>query len=686
MNIFPRWFLSALLMGFCLLSLSCRAEEAYPDLMPIGEIRGKVTEHENAEKHRARLNKETLTVRGVVHQLLRWRTMKGIDVYGMLIQNLPEDADGDAETSDGLFVYLGSVPALPMLPQGTYTARVGDVVTLRGTVHERYGQTEFSEAKVLAVKKGGDVDKLIEPVDLELPASYSARQRLLERHEGMRLRLSEGSVAVSGTHPNNRTYDMQLWVIPHSHPAVQAENKAARRQYRPAHPMSTVPEGLEKDGNGMFLVIGSTGLVERLDDRELSLPPTQVGQELSSALTGGMVYTWGEYVLQVDRLPVFVPASEEDSVLPAEEEAHPRLRIAAYNVENLYDFVNDPFDFCDFHDDSGCPGSRFPLNYVPETDEIYRARVRKIALQIVEDLHSPDILMIQEAEDQDVGKIVEGEMVYGLENNADGQIDALQEVALEIVAMGGPVYEVMVDRAATDGRGIICAWLVQTENFKAVDPSEYMGIFGDEPQLSEDRVWLPMSATIANPKAFNAVFTGVPGGADEMEAVFSRAVQVLLLEDKRNGERIWIQNNHFSSGPDYKVDRRRAQAAVNAELSQLILQLDPGATVLVGGDLNVFPRPDDPLDPPSDQLGPLYEVGLFNVYDRIVVENPANAYSYIYRGVANVLDHFFLSEAAVEKLQFAAYLKLNAGFPESFPNELPLRASDHDPLMIELAW
>jgi predicted extracellular nuclease len=80
----------------------------------------------------------------------------------------------------------------------------------------------------------------------------------------------------------------------------------------------------------------------------------------------------------------------------------------------------------------------------------------------------------------------------------------------------------------------------------------------------------------------------------------------------------------------------------------------------------------------------LYDAGLFNVYDQIVEQQPANAYSYIYRGIPNVLDHFFLSPAAKARLGFSAYMKLNASAPEAFPNQPPLRASDHDPLMILL--
>lgn len=671
---------------FSLPALSCRAEEAYPDLLSIGEVRGEVPPADDASKFRARLNQETVVVRGLVHQILRWRTMKGKDAYGMLIQNLPDDADASADSSDGLFVYLGDAPLLPLHPQGDYEAKVGDLVTLRGMVNERYGQTEFSDASALAVKSGLDVDSLLPPVELSLPAAFSERQRVLEKLEGMRVRLPARAVAVSGLHPQYRTWDTQVWVIPPTHPAALRQNPSARRRYRPAHPLSTVTEALKNDGNGDFLIVGSLGLVERLADRDQRLPPIYAGMVFAKPVVGGIHYTWNEYVLQADTLPAFEPFNPTPANLPEVDPAAGRVRVAAYNVENLYDFVNDPYDNCDFQGDVGCPGSRFPLNYVPASDDIFKARVAKIADQIVNELHAPDILMIQEAEDQDLARMVNGVMIYGEKNDGDGQTDALQEVALQIFALGGPKYRVMVDRDGADDRGIVCAWMVKADKFRALPPESVPEVFGSEPALPASRQWLPLCKDVSNPKAFNAVFTGTPDNASELVTVFSRSVQVLLLEEIASGKRLWLQNNHFSAGPNRYVERRTAQAAVNAELSQLIRKLDPQAILLMGGDLNVFPRPDDPLDPPSDQLAPLYDAGMFNVMDRIMLDDPARAYSYIFNGVAGTLDHFFLSETAKQKLTFAAYLKLNAGSPEAFPEFPPLRASDHDPLLIELAW
>ena len=78
--------------------------------------------------------------------------------------------------------------------------------------------------------------------------------------------------------------------------------------------------------------------------------------------------------------------------------------VGDYNVENLYDFRDDPNDGCDFVGgaNTGCPGVSPPFDYVPASQEAYEQRLVDMADQITADLHSPDILLTQEGEDQDI--------------------------------------------------------------------------------------------------------------------------------------------------------------------------------------------------------------------------------------------------------------------------------------------
>jgi uncharacterized protein len=80
---------------------------------------------------------------------------------------------------------------------------------------------------------------------------------------------------------------------------------------------------------------------------------------------------------------------------------------------------------------------------------------------------------------------------------------------------------------------------------------------------------------------------------------------------------------------------------------------NPGVRVDAGGDLNVFSRPGDPLVPASDQLAPLYWIGLENLYDVLVAEVPSAAYTYVFEGQAQVLDHQFVTARLGDELERA---------------------------------
>ncbi len=104
-------------------------------------------------------------------------------------------------------------------------------------------------------------------------------------------------------------------------------------------------------------------------------------------------------------------------------------------------------------------------------------------------------------------------------------------------------------------------------------------------------------------------------------------------------------NNHFKSGPDTCVAHRTEQAKYNAALVAFIQAANPSARIVVGGDLNVYPRPDDIAYGASDQLGSLYasSLGLKNLWEVLLDQAPEAAYSYVYLGMAQTLDQMFVN-------------------------------------------
>ena len=349
---------------------------------------------------------------------------------------------------------------------------------------------------------------------------------------------------------------------------------------------------------------------------------------------------------------------------------------ASFNVENLYDFRDDPFDGCDFSGNSGCPGVNPPFNYVPASDVDYRQHLAELATQIVKDLHSPDVILVQEAEDQDICAVSGGALACGETNNADGRPDTLQELALAVQARLGPVYVAVTDRDGADDRGIVSAFMFRTDRVELLAADATHPVLGSSPQVSYRSAPLPYSADVQNPKVLNAVLpadvdrsTGTDG-----ENVFTRAPQVGLFRispgasDVARPVTLYAISNHFSSTPDRRVGQRREQARYNAAITAALEAGDPGARVLVGGDLNVFPRPDDPFAPghplfPSDQLAPLYEQGLYNLYDSLVAEVPVSAYSYVFQGQSQTLDQHFVNRALRRDFHRMRVAHVNADWP-----------------------
>jgi hypothetical protein len=103
---------------------------------------------------------------------------------------------------------------------------------------------------------------------------------------------------------------------------------------------------------------------------------------------------------------------------------------------------------------------------------------------------------------------------------------------------------------------------------------------------------------------------------------------------------------------------------------------------MVLGDLNQYPRPDDPFPPPntSDQLAPLYDAGLHDLYDTVSDQHPSSAYSYTFEGQAQDLDHQFVTDSFFNGMQAVNESHINSDFPLDVPGD-NRGTSDHDPMV-----
>lgn len=629
---------------------------------------------------------ESATVRGIVHQILVFSSKSTPSYYGFVIQNTPGAADRDSSTSDGLYVDMHTNGYLRTAAGGIYRPHVGDEVRLKGVMGTSAGQTVLQQAEFRKlVRSGLNIDDELQAFVPNPPDDAVEAEIYWRQHEGMRCKVPAGAM-VSGAHRDSM--GSMIYLIHPSHPLLRRKNVYARRAFRDPHPLDDKEE-LFDNQNGYLIGLGPLGLARPEGDSMPLFPETCTFETLKEPVMGAVARFMGQYMVQVESLPVF-EAGADPSANRADTGAEDEtvLRVATFNVENLYDHRDDPFDARDYFDRKdavpmldadgkfqGYSGLKL-YDYVPASREIYKARLSGLAGQIIEDLQSPDILMLQEVEDQDIGTMEEGKLVVSDINNRDGQLDALQELALEIRRQGGPVYETASDRAAADDRGIITGFLYQPGRVTLADMGEDHPVMGGMPCVPSAGRTMAYSGRAGNPKAFNLLH-------DILGVVHERGPQMAAF-DFTEGEqtrRIYLLNNHFKSQPQNYVPERQNQAKFSADLVRALRKDDKKAFVIVGGDLNTFPRPDEP-DPmlPTDQLGGLYEADLVNLYDEMLKARPENAYSYVFKGQAQTLDHLFVTESLHKKLKHVTAVHINSDFAgdEKYPRR---GHSDHDPIV-----
>jgi predicted extracellular nuclease len=317
------------------------------------------------------------------------------------------------------------------------------------------------------------------------------------------------------------------------------------------------------------------------------------------------------------------PTRETTSISPEEKQ----LTVATYNVENL-------------------------------EIQTYPERLAQLAQDIVLNLGSPDILALQEVQDDDG-------MVDSLVTSADVTLAALLEA---IRQAGGPEYawlSIDPERNADgglEGGNIRNVLLYRTD--RGLDPTSAPA--GDATSavqvlVSDDKPQLSLN----------------PGRISPSSYAFRDSRKPLAAQFNFRGEDIFIIANHLNSkGEDGALygdiqpplllseTQRIQQANIIHDFVLQILAVDPQASIVVLGDLNDFPW--------SEPVQTLAGKQLKNLMDHL----PENErYTYIFEGNAEVLDHILVSQSLAEKMVYFDIVHINT---EILPRE---RLSDHDPII-----
>jgi 2',3'-cyclic-nucleotide 2'-phosphodiesterase (5'-nucleotidase family)/predicted extracellular nuclease len=552
--------------------LKAGGDSGNSDIMEIAKIQGK--------SHVSPLVGQTVTTTGIV---------TAVDERGFYLQ----DAEGDnsERTSDGIFVFTNSAP----------TVRVGDKLEVEGRIEEftpggeetgNLSITQIVAPTITTLSQDNELPEAVrlgregrtpptEIVDNDNFSVFDPKKDAIDFYEsleGMRVTASD-AVAVSPTNEFG-----EIWTV--TDEGERATPGLNSRGGIPLQADDTNPERIQI----------------QLDDRILPdfEANVKVGDRLGD-VTGVVSYNFGNYEAIATE-----PFTVSDGGLQTETTnlvgTQNQLTVASYNVLNL-----DPSD---------------------------SEQISQIATQIVNNLKSPDILALQEIQDNN----------GATDDSVTASDRTLQALTDAIAAAGGKRYQFAEVPPADDtsggqpGGNIRVAYLYDPERVE-LDESSLKSL--------------------------------------DVEA-FNESRDPLVADFRFNNETVTLINNHWTSRngstPIFGAtqpfvqageEERNAQAEFVNRYVDGILASNPDANVIVIGDLNTFEF--------SPSLTKLAGEGDEKVLNNLIDKASDDAtYSYNFQGNSQSLDHIFATNGLYETAEYDS-VHVNADFPT--------QASDHDPIL-----
>lgn len=525
----------------------------------------------------------------------RWVTTEGVvtlctrDGRRCWIQD--PRGDGDPRTSDGLALELGRGSPVRL--------RSGDRVRVQGRVRERRFGNALPHTvldPVRSVRRVARSRPLPAPLAVERLPDRSLREAIAfwEAREGMRVRIAEGRVVG----PTSRYGEFVLLARGNLRPGSGYHPDRGHLLLRAPGPGEAV------DYNPERIVVGATTRRRPLQVR--------VG-DVVRGLVGVVDYSYGNYKLQPEHLRT-VAAEPARAPVPVQ-----RPTLATFNLENLFDAVDDP------EVDDGLP-----------TPEEVAAKLDKLSLALTESLGLPAVVAVQEVENTAV----------------------LQRLADAVNSRTDSAYRAL-SFDSSDGRGI------------------EVGVLWDTARAS-----LVSAGPLSGPAVQAAFGGGGREPLEAKFRLGTRTLTLLVVHFKsKAGDDPLFGRRRPPRRPTEAL--RKAQARAVRDAVERRLRTDPHAWLAVAGDINDFPfaepgeGPDHPLAILAGPPGPRRLVSVLESAPE------AERFTYLYHGNSQVLDYILVSPRLRAVLAEARAVHVNTPFPHALGGDprTPWRSSDHDPLV-----
>ena len=266
---------------------------------------------------------------------------------GFFIQE--ESPDADPATSDGVFVYDGTAPAVDV--------NIGDRVRVAGTVNERFGETQITASTVIVTGIGTTRSTI-----LTLPAAATIMNRDglpvadLERYEGMLVSVTQ-PLFINDLFRLERYGEIQLseggrlYQFTNGNPAGVAGYASHQQQAAASSLIMDDGSSLRNPGQVQFL------------NQIAGIP---AGYSLRSGdsimgLTGNIRYSRGSggsgieaYRLEPTVHPQFLSVNTRAAVPP---DPGGSIKVASFNVLNFFTTIDDGKGICGPFGNAGCRGA-----------------------------------------------------------------------------------------------------------------------------------------------------------------------------------------------------------------------------------------------------------------------------------------------------------------------------------------
>lgn len=527
---------------------------------------------------------------------------------GFFIQEEDGDADSDAQTSEGLFVY-----------HRFDDVNAGDLVRLTGKVSEHFGMTQLSAITQIEVCASG---ASVTAAELILPAPD---MNYLESIEGMKVVASQ-SLTVSENYNLGRYGELVLSNGRLFNPTNIAEPGAAAIAAQQANMLNRIilDDGSRAQNPDPVIYPAPN----------LSAMNTVRGGDLVSGIEGVLEFAFSEYRIQPTNTPAFL-ANNPRSTAPALPGIG-SLSVASFNVLNY--FNGDGL------------GGGFPTARGADTPEEFERQQDKIVSALI--AMNADIVGLMELENDG----------YAAESAIASLVDALNSAGGDY-AFVNPGLSTIGSDAITVGLIYRTSKVAITGNTRILD-SSVNPLFNDDKNR-------PALIQSFRELATNEVLTVA------VNHLKSKGSDCDALGDPDLGDG---QGN-------CNVTRTQAAQALVDFLAQDPTQ-SGDADVLVMGDLNAYAK-EDPIDA-------IKNAGYLDLVQQHIGDQ---AYSYVFFGQAGSLDHALASESLSSQVTGVVEWHINADEPRVLDYNMefksagqvadlyssePYRASDHDPIMVEL--